>query len=459
MNKSYHFIGIGGIGMSALARILLKRKIPVSGSDIALSYTVEGLIKEGAVIHKGHSSEVIAPGMTVVYSSDIKKDNPEYHAALNLNCTLMHRSELLAQLIQGHRSLAVAGTHGKTTTSALLATVLVEAGLDPSFAVGGILPQFHANSRFGHGDLFAFEADESDGTFLKYHPFGAIVTNIDDDHLVNFEESFDNLIEAFRTFMSQVVSPEHLFWCGDDCHLSKLNVPGKTYGFGTDCDWVVSNYRQKGFHILFDVAGGGRVYKDVELASIGQYNALNALAVFGLATALGVHENAIRAGLRSFQGVMRRCEKKGEYEGILFLDDYAHHPTEIKVTLKAIRNAIPEGRLVAVFQPHRYSRTRDCLGSYGTIFEEVDELIITDIFAAGETPITGLTHQNIIDEVQEASSVTVRYLPRSALSHMLTKFLRSGDVVVTLGAGDVTKVASETLSALDRTSSACSCHP
>jgi len=454
MDKRYHFIGIGGIGMSALARILLHRKIPVSGSDIALSYTIEGLIKEGAIIHRGHSGEIITPEMTVVYSSDIKNDNPEYQAALKLKCKLLHRSELLAQLIQGHRSLAVAGTHGKTTTSALLASVLVGAGLDPSFAVGGILPQFHANSRCGHGDIFAFEADESDGTFLKYHPFGAIITNIDDDHLNNFDNRFDKLVEAFRIFMSQVKSPEHLFWCGDDQHLSKLQVLGKTYGFGAGCDWVASNYRQKGFHIFFDIKREGRTYKDIEVASIGRYNALNALAVFGLATSLGISEDAIRMAFRSFQGVMRRCEKKGAYEGIRFLDDYAHHPTEISVTLQAIRNAVPEQRLVAIFQPHRYSRTQSCLGSYGTIFDQADELIVTDIFAAGESPISNLTHQNIIEEVQQASSISTQYVPRSALSHMLATFLRPGDVVVTLGAGDVTKVASETLSALERTGTA-----
>lgn len=454
MTPTYHFIGIGGIGMSALARILLSQKIPVSGSDIAFSYTVEGLIKEGAVVHKGHSSEVIAPHMTVVYSSDIKPDNPEYVAAIKMKCAIIHRSDLLSQMTQKQRSLAVAGTHGKTTTSALLATVLFDAGLDPSFAVGGILPQFQANSRYGKGEYFAFEADESDGSFLKYFPFGAIVTNIDDDHLNNFEGNFEVLITAFKKFMSQVTSPkQHLFWCGDDLHLAKINMPGKKYGFDLGSDWRVFNFRQEGFHILFDIDGEGIVYTDINLPCIGRYNALNATAVFGLAITLGIAEDKIREAFLQFKGIGRRFEWKGEFNRIQFFDDYAHHPTEIKVTLEAIRKAMPETRLIAVFQPHRYSRTYDCLGSYGTIFDKADELIITDIFSAGETPIPNLSHQQIIDEVKKNSSISLQYVSRPALSHMLADFCQPNDLVVTLGAGDITKVASETLNAINRSMS------
>ena len=214
MSDSYHFIGIGGIGMSGLASLLLSQNIRVSGSDIALNATIEKLIKEGAVVHKKQAAENIPPQAIVVYTSDIKTDNPEYVAAARMNCPLLYRSDLLARLLEGHKALAVAGTHGKTTTSSLLATVLVDAGLDPSFAVGGILPAFQSNARYGKGDLFPFEADESDRSFLKYHPFGAIVTNIDNDHLINYEDNFSLLVASFKTFMSQVRSPQHLFWCG-----------------------------------------------------------------------------------------------------------------------------------------------------------------------------------------------------------------------------------------------------
>lgn len=450
MAQTYHFIGIGGIGMSGLARILLSKNIPVTGSDIAYNYTIEGLVTAGATVHKGHSADFIHPQMTVVYGTDIKTDNPEYMAAIKYQCKMLHRADLLAHLIEDQRSFAVAGTHGKTTTSALLSTVFVEGGLDPSFAVGGMMPEFHANSRFGKSDIFAFEADESDRSFLKYHPLGAIVTNIDNDHLISYEGSEKLLIESFKQFMQQVKSPKYLFWCAEDVHLRKLNMPGQKYGFGNDCDWRASNIVQKGFYLQFDIIGSGKLYKDIELARIGSYNVLNALAVFGLAITFGVEEHAIRNAFKNFKGVMRRCEIKGEVNGILFLDDYAHHPTEIQVTLKSIREAVRERRIVAIFQPHRYSRTQDCLGMYGSIFDSVDELIVTDIFGAGETPIPNLSSENIISEIKAVSPVHIQYVPRSALNHKLAELVRPHDVVVTLGAGDVTKLAPEIIALLEK---------
>lgn len=450
MSRTYHFIGIGGIGMSGLARILLSKQIKVCGSDIASNYVIKGLIEEGAIIHQGHSEEHIQPDMTVVYNSDIKEANPEYLAAIKMQCALLHRADLLAQLIEGHRSLAIAGTHGKTTTSALLATVLVAAGFDPSFAVGGMLLDFHANSRLGQGEYFAFEADESDRSFLKYFPYGAIITNIDQDHLCNYEGSEELLIQSFKTFMSQVTSSQHVFWCGDDPHLQRLNYSGKRYGFSEGCDWKASSFRQQGFHILFDIEADGKIYRDVEVALTGKHNALNALAVFGLARTLGIAESVIREAFKTFKGVMRRCEKKGEVNGVLFLDDYAHHPTEIDVTLKAIREAIQERRLVVVFQPHRYSRTQDCLGLYGSIFEMADEVFITEIYAAGETPIPGLSHEQIISEIRQGSSVPVQAVSREEISQKLAHSVQPHDVVVTLGAGDITQVGAATIQLLEK---------
>ncbi len=449
MSDNYHFIGIGGIGMSGLARILLHQNIAVTGSDIAFNYTIDGLIKAGAMIHKGQAASNITAGTTVIYSSDIKADNPEYNAAVSLQCPLLHRSDLLAHLIKDKCSLAVAGTHGKTTTSSLLATVLLEAGLDPSFAVGGMLPQFQTNSHWGQSNLFAFEADESDGSFLKYAPFGAIVTNIDNDHLSAYNGSTAVLIEAFRTFISQVKSLEHLFWCGDDAHLMHLNVEGQSYGFGKHCDWRISNVQQKDFQLFFDLEGPGNVYSEIALNLSGVHNALNAAAVFALAMALKVPEESIRSSFKTFKGVLRRCERKGEFDGTLFIDDYAHHPTEILTTLQGIRNAIQSKRLIAVFQPHRYSRTQDCLGQYGQIFASADEVIVTDIYGAGEAPISGLSHEQIIQEIRQASAASVQYVPRPALGHKLSQFVQPQDVVVTLGAGDITKVAGEALALLE----------
>lgn len=448
MSEKFHFIGIGGIGMSGLALIMLKKNYTVTGSDIAITPVVESLIKAGAYVHKGQAAGNISPDMTVVYSSDIKPDNPEFAAALDKGCKLMHRSDLLAKLLTGHKSLAVAGTHGKTTTSALLSTVLVEAGCDPCIAVGGILPQYQSNSRYGQGEYFAFEADESDQTFLKYHPYGAIVTNIDQDHLVNYQNDFSNLVKAFQTFMQQVQSPKRLVWCGDDANLRELNMPGITYGFSMDCQWVVSNLRQHGFHSVFDLHGPLHSFKDVEVALIGRHNALNAAGVFALASLCDIDEASIRQAFRTFQGVLRRCEKKGVMNGILFLDDYAHHPTEIETTLHGIRQAISKQRLVAVFQPHRYTRTLECKGMFGPCFQSADEVIITDIYGSGEVPIPELTGENVMREVK-LKHPACQYVPRTALSHKLSQYLRPDDVVVTLGAGDITKVAGETMVLLE----------
>lgn len=442
MKEKCHFIGIGGIGMSGLARILLARKLEVSGSDIAVNYVTEALIQAGAHIFSSQASENISANTTVIYGSDIKKDNPEYLQALKLNCPLLHRSELLAKLMTGYKALAVAGTHGKTTTSALLTTVLSAGKQHPSFAVGGIIPQFQSNAAHNSGPHFVAEADESDGTFLNYHPFGAIITNIDLDHM-NYFGTETALINAFQQFASQVTSPQHFFWCGDDERLKNLNLAGISYGFDSSCQLQASNFRQAGWKISFDAFFQGKCYPQIEVALIGHHNALNALAVFGLALALGVPEDQIRVGLATFEGVMRRCEKKGDLQAVLLLDDYAHHPTEIKTTLTGIRSAIGEKRLIAILQPHRYSRTQECLGTYKGICDGADELIITDIFAAGETPIPGLTYLQVLEEIQSNTKIPCRYVPRGELFHFLNAHIRPHDVVVTLGAGDITKLGGE----------------
>lgn len=437
-----HFIGIGGIGMSGLARLMLRRNILVTGSDLSSSYVTEGLQKEGAKVYIGHSAQYIQPNTPVIYNSDISHENPEYQEALRLHCPLMHRSDLLLELMFGHKIICVAGTHGKTTTSSLLAYVLSKGGLKPSFAVGGIIPQFQSNAGHGEGDYFVAEADESDGTFLKYHSYGAIITNIDFDHM-NFFKNEDALIQSFRQFAHQVASAKHLFWCGDDSRLRQLLLPGISYGFGSECSLRASNVRQEGWKLIFDVDFLDKHYANVEVSLIGLHNVLNALGVFGLALSLNVKEEDLRCGLASFNGVKRRCEKKGEENGILLLDDYAHHPTEIKTTLEGIRKAVGKRRLIAVFQPHRYTRTKDCLGTFKGIFESVDELIITDIYSAGEAPIPGVTHEAVLEEIKEKSSISCRYIARKELLSSLVDHLQPGDVLVTLGAGDITKLGGE----------------
>lgn len=447
MEENYHFIGIGGIGMSGLARIMLSRKIQVSGSDISSSAIIEALSNEGAQISIGHTSQNIPKDSIVVFTTDIKKENPEYQAAISLKCPMLHRSELLQRLMQDSHSLAVAGTHGKTTTSSLLTWVLEKSGLSPSYAIGGVIPQLKHNAAHGTGKYFVAEACESDGTFLNYTPSGAIVTNIDLDHM-DFYETEAALLNAFKEFMSKVSSSEFLFWCGDDPRLKQLakrEARGISYGFSEDCILRASNFKQQGWMIHFDIEFNGEKYRQVQVSLIGKHNALNALAVFGKAISLGIEESKIREALRTFDGVKRRCEKKGEDTGILFLDDYGHHPTEIRATLKGIRQAIGERRLVVAYQPHRYSRAKECMGLYQEVFEEADELFVTEIYAAREHPIPGVTHEKIISEIQKELMHRCQYVNRSELASTLSSFLRPHDVLVTLGAGDVTKVAEEVL--------------
>ena len=428
--------------MSGLARILLQRQLVVSGSDLAASSVTEGLSKMGAKVHLGHHEEQLPRDATVIISSDIKPDNPEYQAAMKLKLPVLHRSDLLALLLEQHKALAVTGTHGKTTTSALLTWVLIRAGLDPSFAVGGWLPELDTNSTAGKGEYFVIEADESDGTFTKYRPFGAIITNIDLDHMNHFGTE-NKLVTAFGKFAKSVTSAQHLFWCGDDALTKKLSPRGISYGFSPDNTLRASRYRSKGWSGLFDVQWRENCYHDVEISLPGRHNALNALAVFGLALSIGIREADVREALKTFPGVKRRCERKSDKRNVLILDDYAHHPTEIAATLAGIRGAVGERRIIAVFQPHRYSRTKHCLGHYKEAFDIADELLITDIYAANEAPIANVTAQAVVKEIEEHSSVSVRYVPRNSLRTTVTATVRPHDVIVTLGAGDITQLGGE----------------
>lgn len=446
--KNFHFIGIGGVGMSGLARLLLQQDVIVSGSDLSANYITEKLTKEGAEIMIGHAAKNIHGKTTVVYTTGVDAGNPEYAEAMKYKCSLMHRSDLLRTMMMGHRALAVAGTHGKTTTSALLASVLAHAGLDPTFAIGGTLPQFQSNAVKGNGLYFVAEACESDGTFVKYHPYGAIVTNIDCDHM-DFFGSEQRLINAFTQFIGQVSQPQHLFWCYDDARLRNLSRPGYSYGYGEGADLKIENARQEKWDLVFDITFKEEVYKNITLPLIGRHNVLNAAAVFGLCLTLDVDERAIRQGFAGFKGVNRRCEKKGSCRDVLVIDDYAHHPTEIATTLNGIRKAIGDRRMVVVFQPHRYTRTKDCLGLFHHAFNAADEVIVTDVYAAGEQPIEGITGQSVAQEIAANFRLKAHYLPRHELLGSVAVNARPHDVIVTLGAGDITKLGQELLQRWD----------
>jgi len=324
--NKFHFVGIGGIGMSALAHILLQKGIPVTGSDVAPSAMTDQLQKKGAEIFIGHSSHHIKPFMTVVCSTDIKEDNPEIKQAKKDGLPLLHRSELLFQLMNGYSPLLVTGTHGKTTTSSLLAHLLVSSGLDPAFAIGGVVRSLNANGGHGSGPYFVAEADESDGSFLNYLPFGAIITNVDNDHLAHWH-SLDKLVEGFHRFADLVQSSEHLIWCGDDDILRSLKLKGFSYGFDPSNDLQIENFRQAGWKMIFDICFEGNAYPEIEIPLIGGHNVLNAAAVFGLGIKIQIPEEKLREAFASFQGVNRRAEFKGECRHIDIFDDYAHHPT------------------------------------------------------------------------------------------------------------------------------------
>lgn len=415
----YHFIGIGGIGMSALARILLDQNVAVTGTDLRESSTLADLAARGAQVNVGHSHK-FTPGTTVVYSSAVKEDNPEFLAARTAGLPLLHRSQLLAHLMQKQRTLAVAGTHGKTTTTALLAHCL--ASLDASYAIGGYLQG--CNGHAGQGDYFVAEADESDGSFVRYRPYGAIVTNLEADHLDHYK-SFAAIQEAFRTFCAQVSGP--LLYCADDPELSALAPQGLGYGFSA-CALQLSRFEQSGWSLRFDLHFDGRDYRELTVPLVGRFNALNSAAAFGMGLLAGVSEETLRAALASFPGIDRRCQHKGERKSVLFLDDYAHHPTEVRVTLEGIRAAIGKRRLVALFQPHRYTRTRDHFDAFAKAFDAADHLYVTDIYSAGEEPL-----QVTAGDLAAAATLPATYLPKGEVPD-----LRPHDVCVTLGAGDIT---------------------
>lgn len=435
--KRYHFIGIGGIGMSGLAEILLQKGAKVTGSDLSSNSRILELQKKGALIRLQHDCQNIASDSVVIYSTGISQDNPEILFAKEQHCLLLHRSDLLHTLMQNYQPLLVTGTHGKTTTTSLLTTVLLQAELFPSYAIGGILDS-GLNASYGTGKFFVAEADESDGSFLKYDPFAAIITNIDNDHM-NYYQKESYLLDAFKNFAKKVKSTNHLFYCQDDLKLQSLQLKGLSYGFCSQSCVQGINFKQTAWEIRFDALFDQKKYSDIRVRLLGMHNALNALAVFGLALQLGISEGHIRQAFLNFRGVKRRAEKIGEYKDILILDDYGHHPTEIATTLKGIKQAAPKRNLIVLFQPHRFTRTRDCLKQFGTCFNSADDVIITDIYSANEPQIEGINSERVVKEINQHSNVSVKYVAKDHLTSLLIDILKPQDIVVTMGAGDIYK--------------------
>jgi UDP-N-acetylmuramate--alanine ligase len=449
-----HFIGIGGVGMSGIAEVLHNLGYAVSGSDRSNSPTAQRLQNLGIAVHVGHAAEHIGDADVVVTSSAIRQDNPELIAARAARIPVVPRAEMLGELMRFRRGIAIAGTHGKTTTTSLAASVLAEADYDPTFVIGGQLNAAGANARLGTGQYIVAEADESDGSFLLLSPVIAAVTNIDADHLENYGGDFAQVKKAFGDFLHRLPFYGLAVLCIDDPEVAELakNTTRRvmTYGIDTlDADVRASNLSQSGFEMHFDLHLPGREGSlPVTLNLPGRHNVLNALAAASIGWQLGVEAEAIAHALAGFQGVGRRFHRRGEIAldkgSALLVDDYGHHPRELAAVFAAARGGWPDRRLVVAFQPHRYSRTRDLLDDFANVLADADVLVLTDVYPAGEAPIAGADGRALARAVRARGKVDPVLIehPRE-FSETLPTLLRDGDLLLLLGAGDIGSAAVE----------------
>jgi UDP-N-acetylmuramate--alanine ligase len=456
-NARIHLIGIGGIGLSAIARVLLEEGRRVSGSDLKLSSITDALADLGATIYQGHRAENVGDADLVVVSSAIPADNPEAAAACARGIPVVKRDWMLGRMVESRFGIAVAGSHGKTTITAMIALCLTEAGLDPTFIVGGIMENLGTNARAGRGEHFIVEADEYDRTFLGLKPNIAVVTNIEMDHPDCYPE-LDDLVEAFREFVNLVPADGCIIGCGDEERVRGVLEVGSwklevgrviTYGLGEGVDWRAVDVRpNEGGGSDFVALHEGQPVGEFSLRIPGLHNVQNSLAVLAVAYQVGLHLAGVGKTLRSFRGVQRRFEVKGEVNGIIVIDDYAHHPTQIRTTLRAARERYPERTIWAVFQPHTYSRTRALLGEFAASFADADHVVVTDIYAAREFDDLGVSAADIVARMKHPDT---RYIPGlDETSGHLLDHLKPGDVLLTLGAGDGYKVGEDVLAGGDR---------
>jgi UDP-N-acetylmuramate--alanine ligase len=442
-----HFVGIGGIGMSGIARIFLRQGYRVTGSDLNSGEVTRQLAAEGALIYEGHDAENLSFDITrIVVSSAVPPANPEIIEARRRGLSVLHRGDLLAFLMNPRKGIAVAGAHGKTTTSAMISLVMERNGLDPTVLVGGQVKELNGNARLGAGEYMVAEADESDGSFLKLAPFCAVVTNVENDHL-DYYHTIDNIQEAFIRFLNQVKLNGFAVVCGDDPFLKSIAARNSrqfvTYGLSSGLDLRLENIQGKGLKTWGDVYFRNRKLGCLTLSVPGQHNLLNALAAVAVGQELGLSFQQIADSLYDFQGVHRRFEIMGEVNGVLVVDDYAHHPSEIKATLKAARQ-IEGCRIIAVFQPHRFTRTYFLLQEFADAFQDADKIIINDIYSAGEQPIEGVSAKILVDEIAKRGSQPVAYFStREEIVEYLVGEVQPKDLVITMGAGHIWTVGRD----------------
>jgi UDP-N-acetylmuramate--alanine ligase len=441
IGKRVHFIGIGGAGMSGLARIALSHGIKVSGSDAKDSNVVVALTALGANVSVGHKSENVEGADLIVFSTAISENNPERLRALELGLPIIARATALALMMSESKSIAVAGTHGKTTTSSMLTVALQATGADPSFAIGGTITASGSNAHRGTGEFFVAEADESDGSFVAYHPYGAIITNIEHDH-VDFFADESAVFEVFTEFVTTIDSEGFLIYCNDDKGSRKLgstvtNTRTFTYGTSPDSDLVIDQITLLPLGSSARAIWHGKVIGKLELSVPGHHNLMNAAAALAAGIVLDQAPAEMIDGLATFKGAGRRFEIKGTVNGIRVIDDYGHHPTEIEVTLTAARRFAGDGRLIVVFQPHRYSRTKAFIDNFATTLDLADEVIVLEIYAASEKPIVGISSEAIVEKMTHG-----KFIPNFIDAvEAVVKSAKPGDVVITLGAGDVSSLA------------------
>src|SRR5512136_723265 len=447
-----HFVGIGGIGMSGIAEVLLNLGYQVSGSDTKETEVTRRLQSLGAKVSYGHRRENLKEADVVVVSSAIRNDNPEVEVAEQRLIPVIPRAEMLAELMRMKVGIAIAGTHGKTTTTSLIATVLAAGGLDPTVVIGGRLNSIGSNARLGQGEFLVAEADESDGSFVKLMPTIAVVTNIDADHL-DYYSSIDEIKEAFLGFLDKLPFFGLAVLCLDHPNVQSLIPRLKkrftTYGLTTQADYQAKEIVFDEFSTTFDVLHQRKEVGRLRLQMPGLHNVYNALATVATAFEFDIPFRVIQESLGDFKGIQRRFQIKGEKKGILVVDDYGHHPVEIMATLKAARSGW-ERRIVAVFQPHRYTRTQALFHEFLTAFNDANVLILTDIYPAGEDRIEGVESKGLFEGIREYGHKDVTYIPnKKEITDHLVGILKPGDMVITLGAGDIWQVSDELVGRLD----------
>ena len=450
--KQIHFIGIGGAGMCGIAEILLNEGYHISGSDIAESAVTQRLTCAGATVFIGHKAENITGASVVVISSAIRDDNPEVVAAKEARIPVIQRAQMLAELMRFRHGIAVAGTHGKTTTTAMVSMIYAEAGLDPTFVNGGLVKSVGTNAHLGRSRYLIAEADESDASFLHLQPMISIVTNIEPDHMDTYHGDFDEMKQTYVNFLHNLPFYGLAVLCADDADLMSL-VPqvGRqviTYGFSENADYRIEDYQQTGFqgHYTVICPNGERI--DVLLNVPGRHNALNATAALAVAKEEGIKNEAILAALADFQGAGRRFDQLGQFirpnGKVMLVDDYGHHPTEVGVTIQAARQGWENKRIVMIFQPHRYSRTRDLFDDFVQVLSQVDALIMLDVYPAGEAPIVGADSKALCRSIRNLGKVDpILVSDTTQLGDVLDQIIQDGDLILAQGAGSVSKLSRQ----------------